>query len=64
MIDNHIGKIIKSFSHCQHWCLDQKQPILIRKNNELIRYSWKAIARTPFGQLNTMMENNRLFEFI
>ena len=60
---SHIGKVIKSFSHCEHWCLDQKQPVLIRKNNELIRHSWKVISKIPFGELRKSMEDNKIFEY-
>lgn len=60
---SHTGKIIKSFTHCEYWCLDQKQPILIRNNNNLIRHSWKVISKTPFGELRKLMDDNKIFEY-
>jgi hypothetical protein len=63
---DRVGKAIKTFDHCEYWCLDQKKPVWIRRNrsNEMVRYGWKVVAKTPFGELEQLMYNTRIFEYI
>jgi hypothetical protein len=58
------GQPIKSVSHAQAWCIDQKRPVYIksRKDGHLEQHSWKVVKNMPFGGLCKLMRKGRLFE--